>query len=207
MELPASSPSGQSPMPNSVISPGDGHVDGQESSLVPCATPDTVEKDERPEATPPPVNHFAMDLLEMLIGSRSHHAPVLHSSSKKWKTPTKSLSRPARQRQGYLSRQVVPKAIPKKRLLRFIGQRTLSFVQRQIQILSQNLRQEMEPSEVARAISIFHRVVQNHPKYAQATRALNILGWCISVGSKARLGQSSTDLQEMVPGEVRLGLE
>ena len=56
-------------MPNSVIRPGDGHVDGQGSSIVPRATPDTVEKDERSEATPTPVNHFAMDLVEMLIYS------------------------------------------------------------------------------------------------------------------------------------------
>ena len=207
MELLVFSLSGKLPIPNLVIKPGDGHVDGQELSIIPRATSDTVEKDERSEATPTPVNHFAMDLLEMLIDSRSHHAPVLYSSSKKSKTPTKSLCRPAHQRRGHLSRQAVPKAIPKQRLLRFIGQRTLSFLQRQIQILSQNLRQEMEPSEVARAISIFHRVVQNHPKYAQASRALNMLGWCISIGSKARLAQSSTDLQEMVPGEIRLGLE
>ena len=65
----------------------------------------------------------------------------------------------------------------------------------------------MEPSEVARAISIVHRVVQSHPKYAQDTRTLNILGWCISIGAKARLPQSSIDLQETVLGEIRLGLE
>ena len=73
---------------------------------------------------------------------------------------------------------------------------------RQIQILGQNLRQEMEPSEVTRLISIFHRVVQSHPKYAQATRVLNIHGWCISIGPNVRLAQSA-DLQETVPAEIR----
>ncbi|KAF7589634.1 hypothetical protein BBP40_004007 [Aspergillus hancockii] len=167
---------------------------------------DDLEYDGQLGTTPPVVDQeqFGIELLEFLQWCRAKHqseARLFHELNIKssGKSPGKSSLCMTRPKNDRFSHRLLVKAIlQRKKLSRYTGQKALRFFQKHIQLLGQNLRQEIGPPEVSHALSIFRRAVQKHPKYAEATQALDILRWCISFVLKAGLMKDSSKLLEII---------